>query len=123
MLDLQVFNFGTVVADLSNDVSCPQCAVSASIKITNAVKVPCTVNLSVKPISKDASMQFPLGVQPVQLVIPAHEYRFAQLLFHPKHIMSFSGMLEAIVENGQGNPATHKFTCELQARPKTSTFL
>jgi hypothetical protein len=114
VLCLQVFNFGTVVADLEKDSQ--NQGVSANIKITNISKVPCIVELATKTSSKAAVDSFPFGVKPAQLAIPALEHRFAQLLFHPKQIDSFVGGFEAEVQNGQGCPGSHRFACELRVR-------
>lgn len=78
-------------------------AVKANIKITNPIKVPCVVNLSVAPRGADAGKGgkaapapagkgaaggkggeavpgFPMEVQPAQLVIPPLEYRWVGAL-------------------------------------------
>lgn len=102
---MQVFNFGTVVADLSKGgEDSPGAGVRANVKITNTVKVPCTVNLSVAALTKLAQtdMAFPMTVDPQQLIIPAHEYRFASLVFHPRAILPFNATFSADVENGAG---------------------
>jgi hypothetical protein len=114
---VQVFDFGTVIADLSADSAGGQGAVTANLKLTNAIKVPCNVACSVEPAGKSAAAEpLSISVKPAQLMIPAHECRFVQLVFHPKLIASVSGVFKAVVENGQGNPATHQFTCKVQVR-------
>lgn len=89
----------------------------ANIKLTNAAKVATTVHLTVKPISKDAVTPFPMSAQPAELRVPPHESRFVQLCFHPRQIQPFAGLFEAVAEYGEGNAATHKFSCELQVPP------
>lgn len=111
---IQVFSFGTAVADLDNDSG--DQGVSANIKITNVTKVPCIVELATKTNSKSVLQATPFSVKPAQLAIPALEHRFAQLLFHPRQIDSFVGSFEAVVQNGQGCPETHRFACELRVR-------
>lgn len=111
-----VFSFGTVVADLGREGASD--GVRANFKLTNACKVMSTVNFSIKPLTKGlpADAPFPITVEPKQLIIPPHEYRFATLLFHPRAILAYNASFEAVVENGEGNPKTARFACELQGK-------
>ena len=113
---MQVFNFGTIVADLAADSAANQAA-AANLKFTNPVKVPCTVKFSVTPAGKGAIVEgFPISVSPLQLIIPPLESSFVQLRFQPKQIAAFTGQLKAVVDNGQGNASTYQFTCDVKVR-------
>lgn len=91
-----------------------QKGVNANLRLTNADKVPCTVLLSVKPKGAgDSGVPFPMAVQPQRLEIPPHESRYVTASFCPSAIQSFSGILEAVVENGT-DAKTRAFTCELR---------
>lgn len=91
-----------------------QQGVKANLRLTNSNKVSCTVLLSVKhkgPV--DSGVPFPMDVQPQRVEIPPHESRYVTASFCPSAIQSFSGTLEAVVENGN-DPKTRAFTCELR---------
>lgn len=139
---MQVFNFGTVVADLADAGTAtgsapgaePGRAVTANIKLTNAAKVPCVVKCTVEPLSKPGAAgsgaaastaaaaaaaaatqaTFPLSCSPGQLTIAPHADAFVQLQFHPKQIASFVGVFKATAENGEQQRETHQFKCELR---------
>lgn len=52
-------------------------------------------------------------MDPPQLVIPPHEFRYTSVVFAPQAIQQYSGTLEAVVKDGS-DPATQKFTCEIR---------
>ncbi|KAF5830389.1 hypothetical protein DUNSADRAFT_14652 [Dunaliella salina] len=88
----------------------------AVLKFTNSVKVPSTVNLSIKPRLASADKQassFPMEVHPSQMIIPPQESRFATVYFTPRALQHYSGILEAVVEGGT-DPNTKSFTCEVR---------
>jgi hydrocephalus-inducing protein len=110
----QVFSFGNVLADLAGTGD-ESCSVHAQLKFTNATKVITTVQLSVMPDSKDdVPAPYPINVTPKSIEIPPHEYQFVSLSFHPRQIMAYSAIFQALVENGEGRPETQGFKCTVQ---------
>ncbi|KAJ9512718.1 hypothetical protein QJQ45_019009 [Haematococcus lacustris] len=138
----RAFNFGPITADLtvpaivshppsassvqgkkaaapepsSLDLTSPG-GIKAALKFTNPIKIPCVVNFSIKPRAPAPDpknpVMFPMVVQPAQLVIPPHESRFTTVHFRPHAIAQYSGLLEAVVEQGS-DPQTKSFTCEIR---------
>lgn len=152
----KIFNFGAVIADLSSPSGPDQAmdidsagGVRANLKISNPIKVPCTVNFAIKARGAGETEEtggnavpgkggkkagagaktnepqlepgFPMEVHPKKLDIPPHEYRYVTVYFAPKAIKSFAAMFEAVVENG-GDPATRRFTCELRGEGTLPTL-
>jgi hydrocephalus-inducing protein len=115
----RVFNFGAVVADLMAQVEAdgklPPCAgVRANLKFINPIKVPCTVNFSIRARGAPTpGVTFPMAVDPPQLIIPPNEYRYTSIVFAPNAIQQYSGQLEAVVVDGS-HPATKSFACEVR---------
>lgn len=110
----QVFSFGNVLADLAGTMD-DSCCIHAQLKFTNATKVASSVLFSATLNGSDSSSTTPaLSVAPKQAEIAPHEYQFVTLTFHPGQIAPYSGTFQAMVENGDGNPATQKFTCAVQ---------
>ncbi|WIA13448.1 hypothetical protein OEZ85_007028 [Tetradesmus obliquus] len=90
-------------------------AVKANLKFINPIKVPCTVNFSIKPRGGvQPGVRFPMEVFPSSIVIPPHEYRHVTLAFCPKAIQQYSATFEATVVGGGADPGTAGFVCELR---------
>ena len=109
----QVFSFGNVLADLAGTMD-ESCCIHAQLKFTNATKVASSVLFSAALDSNDTSATPALSVVPKQAEIAPHEYQFVTLTFHPGQIAPYSGTFQAVVENGDGNPATERFTCSVR---------
>lgn len=62
-----------------------------------------------------------MGVEPAQIVIPPHEYRYTTLYFAPAAIQQYSATFEAAVQGGS-DPATKSFTCELRGEGTLPTL-
>ena len=103
------FDFGAVIANVSEDTD-EALGVTSNLKISNPNKVPCTVNFSVRARGEG---EVPMSVTPETAYIPPHEHRYVTITFAPKAIQVFSGVFEAVVENG-GDPRTKSFSCELR---------
>ncbi len=54
-----------------------------------------------------------MEVDPPQLIIPPHEFRYMAVVFRPREIRQYSGTFEAVVQDGS-DPATKSFTCEIR---------
>jgi hydrocephalus-inducing protein len=68
-----------------------------------------------------AGQQFPMVVEPSQIVIPPHEYRYTCLYFAPTAIQQYSATFEASVQGG-ADPATRGFSCELRGEGTLPTL-
>eukprot|EP00826_Nyctotherus_ovalis_P032294 TRINITY_DN26032_c0_g1_i1.p1 TRINITY_DN26032_c0_g1~~TRINITY_DN26032_c0_g1_i1.p1 ORF type:complete len:340 (-),score=123.55 TRINITY_DN26032_c0_g1_i1:9-1028(-) len=89
-----VFWFGTLVP--SKDIK----GQMEKFKISNPNKIPCTVKFSVKPRTTSKNEGFAFEVSPESLRIMPHEYSYVKVWFKPTNIMSYGGVFEALVENG-----------------------
>ena len=74
---------------------------SAKFKLINPQKIPCDVNMQVKPINnKLASKSTDLfEVEPIRAQIPPHGFVFATVFFSPKAIQEYECTFEASVES------------------------
>mmetsp|Transcript_118563 Transcript_118563/g.206475 ORF Transcript_118563/g.206475 Transcript_118563/m.206475 type:complete len:3749 (+) Transcript_118563:362-11608(+) len=93
--DERVFSFGTVVADGRR--------VQERLKLVNPNKVPCTVNVRIKPRgeSKDAQTSaeaFDIRGYEV-LQIPPHEHRYVNVGFRPQALTTYYAVFEGVVDN------------------------
>ena len=86
--------------------------VSAKFKISNASKVPCSVDFTLTPkVDGGATDEtFPMEVHPSRLDVPPHEHRYVTTYFAPVAIGTFAATFEANVVDG-GDPKTKQFTC------------
>lgn len=86
----KVFTFGAVTAQMGppeeqSKSKAPEAGrepealgVKANFKMINPNKVPCTINVTLKPrmpTELPAGEKFPMDIQPQQMTIPAHEHR------------------------------------------------
>lgn len=80
------------------------------IKIINANKVKCKVNIKVDNKDKDAVF----SAEPTNLVINAHEFAYVKLTFNPKNMQIYQGFFEAAVVDGERETASHKLAFQLK---------
>lgn len=113
----KVFDFGAVIARLGESEGSEA---GASFKISNPIKVPCTVGFKVAPRGadekdkdKDKAAHFPMTVEPARLNIPPHEFRYVTVKFSPSAIQQYEADFVAEVENG-GDPKTASLSFELR---------
>lgn len=66
--------------------------------------------------------QFAFEVQPKQVKIPPHEHCYVNVTFKPTIMAMYSGLFEAIVENGEQNPKTHKLVFDLRGEGALPTI-
>lgn len=112
----KVFHFGTLVPSKIPD------GIVEKFKIQNNNKVPCTVKFDVRKKTPTSVEQFAFEVQPKQIKIPPHEHCYAHVTFKPTIMAMYSGMFEAIVENGDQNPKTHKLLFDLRGQGALPTI-
>ena len=128
------FSFGPVIAEMAPDASGdgdgdgaddadaglaqappkPRAGVSANFKISNASKVPCSVEFTLTPkVEGGASEEaFPMEVHPSRLDVPPHEHRYVTAYFAPTAIGNYAATFEANVVDG-GDPKTKQFACDI----------
>ena len=103
-----VFWFGTLVPTKN------QKGQLEKFKITNPNKIPCTVKFTVKPRTVSKSEGFAFKVSPESMKIQPHEYNYVKVLFEPTNIMSYGGIFEALVENGDPKSKNGKLLFEMR---------
>ena len=103
-----VFWFGTLIASKIPDGAIER------FKITNNNKIPCTANISVKPRTTSKSEGFAFEVSPEQVKINPHEHTYVKVSFKPTKMMSYGGIFEALVENGDPKSKSGKLSFELR---------
>ena len=54
--------------------------------------------------------------------IPPHEYTYAKIAFKPTIMTNYAGIFEALVENGESNPKTHKLLFDLRGEGALPTL-
>ena len=104
----KIFYFGTLVPSKHPE------GVTEKLKITNSNKVPCAVKLDVRKKNPGSLEQFAFELSTKQVKIPAHDHCYINIIFKPTIMASYSGIFEAIVENGDQNPKTHKLIFDLR---------
>lgn len=138
----RVFNFGAVIAHMGGEAAAAAArevaaaageveaaggsiqapptkpvlpGVQANLKVTNCNKVPCTINLSMKArgAAMPAGEVHPMDIQPKQLTLPPHEYRYVTVYFTPQRMQRYAASLDVVVDNGS-DPRTKQFTCEVR---------
>jgi hydrocephalus-inducing protein len=138
----RVFNFGAVIAHMGGEAAAAAAreavaaaseadaaggsiqapptkpvlpGVQANLKVTNCNKVPCTINLAMKErgASMPAGEVHPMDIQPKQLTLPPHEYRYVTVYFTPQRMQRYAASLDVVVQNGS-DPRTKHFTCEIR---------
>lgn len=88
----------------------------------NPSKIPCTVKFSVKPRSQSKSEGFAFDVKPDVLTIEPHKHKYVSVGFNPTNMMTYGGLFEAIVENGDPNSKTGKLVFELRGEGTLPTL-
>jgi hydrocephalus-inducing protein len=91
-------------------------------KIMNPNKIPCTVKFSVKARSNSKSEGFSFDVSPNVLTIEPHKHKYVTVGFYPTSMMTYGGIFEAIVENGDPNSKTGKLVFELRGEGTLPTL-
>ena len=119
----RAFDFGAVIAQMDvqggdkggadGDATAAR-GVSANLRVSNPNKVPCVVNFALKPKPGQPAEDFPMEVQPSKCDLPPHEHRYVTVYFHPRAIASYAAVFEANVDNGEGDPRTQSFSCEVR---------
>ena len=84
------------------------------LKIQNSNKVPCTIKLDVRKKNPNSVEQFAFELDTKQIKVPAHDHCYVNIIFKPTIMATYSGLFEAIVENGEQNPKTHKLVFDLR---------
>ena len=113
----KVFDFGSVIATLGEGDATET---RASFKISNPVKVPCSVNFKLTPRQQAEDKSggvpppFPMQIEPAKINIPPHEYRYVTVKFAPSAIRQYSADFLAEVENGSGNAKTSTLAFEVR---------
>jgi hydrocephalus-inducing protein len=83
-------------------------------KISNPNKIPCTVKFSAKPRTTSKSEGFAFEISPESMRIMPHEHNYVKVCFKPINIMSYGGIFEATVENGDPKGKSGKLRFELR---------
>lgn len=89
-MEERVFTFGPVIAGQT---------VQARFKITNPYKVPCDVTLQAKPRTRQSVTPFAFDIEPKKVSISPHEHTYVTVSFNPSTMHTYSGVVEAAVEN------------------------
>lgn len=88
----------------------------------NCTKIPAKVQFKVKPRSQSKSEGFEFKVFPESAYIQPHAFEYVSVVFKPSDMMTYGGIFEAIVENGEQNPKTHKILFELRGEGTLPTL-
>lgn len=112
----RVFWFGTFLAQKGAE------GAKEKLKIMNPNKINCTVRFSIKPRTQIKDMIFPFTVNPSVLTIEPHKHKYVTLEFMPANIMSYSGIFEAIVDNGDPNSKTGKLVFDVKGEGTLPTL-
>ena len=113
----RVFWFGTLIAS-----KVPE-GVVEKFKIMNPNKIPCTVNFSVKPRTQSKNEGFAFEVSPASVKIPPHENAYVKVSFKPENMMPYGGIFEAVVEHGDPESNSGKFSFEVRGEGTLPTLL
>jgi len=113
----RVFWFGTLVASKNPE------GAKERFKIMNPNKIPCTVKFTVKPRSQSKSEGFAFDVTPDTLTIDPHKHKYVTVTFNPTAMMTYGGIFEAMVENGDPESKSGKLVFELRGEGTLPTLL
>lgn len=111
-----MFWFGTLIASKTTEGG------KERFKIMNPSKVPCTVKFLVKPRSQSKSEGFAFDVKPDVLTIEPHKHKYVTVGFYPTNMMTYGGIFEAVVENGDPSLKTGKLMFELRGEGTLPTL-
>jgi hydrocephalus-inducing protein len=89
----------------------------------NPNKIPCTVKFAVKPRSQSKSEGFAFEVSPDTLTIDPHKHKYVTVGFNPTAMMTYGGIFEALVENGDPESKSGKLVFELRGEGTLPTLL
>lgn len=107
-IEENVFLFGTYTSSKAHE------GIVEKFKIQNSAKVPANITFSVKPRTASKSEGFSFEVVPNKVHIPPHSYEYVKVTFKPTDMMTYGGIFEGVVENGDPNPKTHRLVFELR---------
>ena len=96
--------------------------IKEKFKIMNPNKIPCTVKFTVKPRSNSKSEGFAFTVKPDILQIEPHKHKYVTVEFIPTNMMSYGGIFEATVENGDPTSKTGKLAFEIRGEGTLPTL-
>lgn len=88
----------------------------------NPNKIPCTVKFSVKPRTQSRAEGFAFDVKPDELTIEPHKHKYVTVGFSPTSMMTYGGIFEAIVDNGDPNSKNGKLVFELRGEGTLPTL-
>lgn len=89
----------------------------------NPNKIPCTVKCLVKARSNSKGEGFAFEIiKPDVFTIEPHKHKYVTVAFNPTNIMSYGGIFEATVENGDPNSKTGKLIFELRGEGTLPTL-
>ena len=74
----------------------------------------CTVKLAVKARSQSKSEGFAFDVKPDVLTIEPHKHKYVTVGFYPSNMMTYGGVFEATVYNGDPASKQGKLVFELR---------
>ena len=113
----KVFWFGTIIASKNPN------GVNERFKLINNNKIPCTVNINVKPRTNSKSEGFAFSTSSTgPIKIYPGESQYVTVTFTPTNIMPYSGLFEAIVDGGS-DPKTGTLRFELRGEGTLPTLL
>jgi hypothetical protein len=117
---MQVFNFGTVAAQLDSidKGSSILHAAQARLKFSNPGKLQCTVTFTITPLASSCAATSaevcPFSSDVDQISIPATQDRFVTISFLPRQIASYRAKFEAMVNSGSASDFRQCFTCDVK---------
>ena len=91
-------------------------------KLSNNGKVPAMINCSVKP-RKNSSGLFSFSVTPERMTINPNEFAYFKVGFKPEIMAKYSGVFEAIVENGDPGSDNYALKFDLKGEGCLPTLL
>lgn len=115
-IEEKIFYFGTLVPSKNPE------GVVEKFKITNPNKIPCNVKFETRKKTNNPQESLVFDVDPKTQRIPPHDHIYVKVLFKPSIMASYTGVFEAIVENGEQNPKTHKLVFDLRGEGALPTL-
>ena len=113
----KVFWFGTIIASKNPN------GVSERFKLINNNKIPCTVNVNVKPRTNSKSEGFAFSTTATAPIkIYPGESQYVTVTFTPTNVMPYSGLFEAVVDGGS-DQKTGALRFELRGEGTLPTLL
>lgn len=91
----KMFNFGSLVSSKHPD------GVFEKFKIINPNKIPCNVKFDVRKRNPNSTENFAFEIATKTAKIPPHESTYVKVYFKPTIMAQYSGIFEAIVEQGE----------------------